>query len=105
MNSNYIEINQDDNSLGTLAIQKNVFSDLVKQVIKNSDSSQAVLHNKVNISYSEGELVLNIEVMLKYGNRALGVIENVQRKIFEVISNGTSVSDVIINISVVGFIF
>ncbi len=105
MNSNYIEINQDDNSLGTLAIQKNVFSDLVKQVIINSDSSQAVLHNKVNISYNEGELVLNIEVMLKYGNRALGVIENVQRKIFEVISNGTSVSDVIINISVVGFIF
>lgn len=109
MNSNYVVINNEDNDLGTLAIEKNVFSEMVKQIIldnKNLNIGHAILqNNKVNVIYSDGQLLLNIDVMVKYGNRAMGVIENVQKKIFETITNKTSVSDVIINICVVGFIF
>ncbi len=109
MSTNYIVISSDESIEGTLAIEKGVFRDIAKQTLSENKfinvSNDMMQNKRIAVAYEENKLVLDIDVEVKFGNRTIGVIENVQKKIFETITNRTSVEDVVININVIGFIF
>ncbi len=109
MSTNYIVISNSDSIEGTLAIEKSVFRDIAKQTLSENKfinvSNDMMQNKRIAVTYEEGKLLLDIDVEVKFGNRTIGVIENVQKKIFETITNATSVTDVTVNINVLGFIF
>lgn len=109
MSTNYIVINDDESIEGTLAIEKSVFRDLAKLALSENKfinvSNDMMQNKRIAVTYEEEQLVLDIDVEVKFGNRTIGIIENMQKKIFDSITNGTSVTDVVVNINVIGFIF
>lgn len=109
MSTNYIVISEDNNIEGTLAIEKSVFRDLAKLALSDNKfinvSNDMMQNKRIAVTYEEEQLVLDIDVEVKFGNRTIGIIENMQKKVFEAITAGTSVTNVIVNINVIGFIF
>lgn len=109
MSSNYIEIFNDSEINGTLAIEKSVVRDIAKHTIlengKVSINTKLMQNKGVSVLYEDGQLTVNLDVDVKYGNHVIGVIENVQNKIFQAITTSTGIQDVIINVWVVGFTF
>lgn len=109
MSTNYIVISDDNSIEGTLAIEKSVFRDLAKLALSENKfvniSNDMMQNKRIAVTYEDEQLILDIDVEVKFGNRTIGIIENSQKKIFELITNGTSVSDVVVNINVIGFIF
>lgn len=107
MSTNYVIINN-DTSAGILAVEKNVFRDIVKYTIQDSKHLNVphnLLQNNIAVDYVDEVLVIDVDLTVKFGNRVIGVLENIQQKIHDSITNNSSLKDVIVNINVIGFNF
>lgn len=108
MSNDYILIKGEGGIEGTLAISKNVFRDIAKQTIQDNDNFNIpdnFLQNNVLVNFKDGALKIDVDLQVKYGNRVIGVLENIQKKIHETVTSRTSLTDVVVDINVIGFIF
>lgn len=109
MSTNYVIIENALENKGVLAIAKNVFRDIAKETLNEHEFTILAGHTpftkSIIVTYEDEELVLNIDLDVKFGNKVIKVIEDVQRKIHDTILARTSIDNVKINIGVVGFEF
>lgn len=109
MSTNYVIIENALAKEGVLAIAKNVFRDIAKETLLEHEYTKIADANpfskSIVISYIDEKLVLDIDLNVKFGNRVVKVLEDVQKKIHDTIIARTSIDNVEVNISVVGFKF
>lgn len=109
MSANYVIIENALENEGVLAIAKNVFRDIAKETLLDHEftflADTSPFTKNIVISYVDDKLVLNIDLQVRFGNKVIKVLEDVQRKIHDTILARTSINNVEINIGVVGFEF
>lgn len=109
MSANYIIIEDALENEGVLAIAKNVFRDIAKETLlehKYTDLADTSPFGKnIVVSYKDEKLVLSIDLDVKFGNKVIKVLEDIQRKIHDTILSRTSIDNVEVNIGVDGFEF
>ena len=109
MSTNYVVIENALENEGVLAIAKNVFRDIAKETLLDHDftflADTMPFGKSIVITYIDEKLVLNIDLEVRYGNKVIKVLEDVQKKIHDTILSRTSISNVEVNIGVVGFEF
>lgn len=109
MSANYVIIENDLENNGILAIAKNVFRDIAKETLTEHEYTYLADANpfskSINISYQKEKLVLNIELEVRFGNKVIKIIEDIQKRIHDTILSRTSIDNVEVNIGVVGFEF
>lgn len=106
MSTNYVIIN--DSEEGILAIEKTVFRDIVKYTIAESkylNIPHNLRQNNITVEFNDGKLIISAELVVQFGNRVIGVLENIQQKIYDTITNNSTLTDVEVNINVIGFNF
>lgn len=109
MAKEYIELQSNDD-LGTVTLNKSVFSTIAKNVIDEMDNVQLVEGTKpfktgISTQIEENKLYLTVPVKIVYNVNVTDVCANLQNKIFESISYMTNFEPESIEIEVVGFIF
>ncbi|NLY62503.1 MAG: Asp23/Gls24 family envelope stress response protein [Erysipelothrix sp.] len=110
MSSNYIEILNNSEINGKVSIEKSVIGDIAKYSVEESKyvsfSHKLIQQNKgISVTYEDEVLTINLEVEVKFGNHVVGVIENLQQKIYQAITTSTGIEDVCVNVWVIGFTF
>lgn len=109
MSTNYVIIENALANRGVLAIAKNVFRDIAKETLLEHEYTKIADTNpfskSIVISYIDEKLVLDIDINVKFGNKVVRVLEDIQKKIHDTIIARTSISNVEVNIGVVGFKF
>lgn len=109
MNTNYITVKSEAEQNGLIAIEKNVFIDLVKKTLidhKYTNLATYLPYKTIEILADENnKLTINVVINVKYGNNVMRVIEDIQKKIHNTIINSTNIEDIVVNVGVVGFVF
>ena len=98
------------NDLGTVTLNKSVFSTIASNVLEEVENVKLVEGNKpfktgVTTRIEDNKLYVNIPVKIAYNANVTDVCANLQNKIFESISYMTNFKPESIKIDVVGFIF
>ena len=109
MAKEFIELQANDD-LGTVSLNKSVFSTIAYNVIEEVENVQLVEGSKpfktgISTRIEENRLYLTIPVKIVYNANVTDVCMNLQNKIFESISYMTNFEPESIEIEVVGFIF
>ncbi|NLC54273.1 MAG: Asp23/Gls24 family envelope stress response protein [Erysipelothrix sp.] len=109
MSTNYVIIENALENAGILAIAKNVFRDIAKETLLEHEYTYLAetmsFSKSIVITYQKDKLVINIDLEVRFGNNVIKIIEDIQKKIHDTILARTSISDVEVNIGVVGFEF
>lgn len=109
MSANYVIIKNEIENNGIIAIEKNVFRDIVKNTLLEHEytnlADAPLLGKSMTLVYDEETLTIDLDLKVKFGNRVIRVIEDIQKKIYDTLKQRTNVKSVIVNIGVVGFIF
>lgn len=109
MSANYIIIEDALENEGVLAIAKNVFRDIAKETLLEHKytglADTSPFGKNIVVSYKDEKLVLSIDLDVKFGNKVIKVLEDIQRKIHDTILSRTSIDNVEVNIGVDGFEF
>lgn len=109
MSTNYIIIENALETEGILAIAKNVFKDIAKETLLEHEytylANAMPFSKNIVITYNEDKLVINIDLEVRFGNKVIKIIEDIQKKIHDTILARTSIDNVEVNIGVVGFEF
>jgi uncharacterized alkaline shock family protein YloU len=96
--------------LGTVSLNKSVFSTIATNVIDEEDNVQLFEGTKpfkggVTTRIEDNKLFLHIPVRIQYNANVTDICANLQNRIFESISYMTEFKPESIEIEVVGFIF
>lgn len=109
MSTNYVIIENALENQGSLAIAMNVFKDIAKETLlehKYTFLKEGMPFSKnIFVTYKDKELVISIDLEVKYGNKVIKVIEDIQKKVHDTILARTNVDNVKVNIGVTGFEF
>ena len=109
MSTNYVIIENALENPGILAIAKNVFRDIAKETLLEHEYTYLAdtmpFSKSIVITYQKDKLVLNVDLEVRFGNNVIKIIEDIQKKIHDTILARTSISEVEVNIGVVGFEF
>lgn len=109
MSTNYIIIKNESENNGLIALEQNVFIELIKNTLidhEYTNLADASLYKKnINLTYENEQLTVDIDLRVKFGKRVIRVIEDIQKKISEALLLKTNIKSVKVNIGVVGFIF
>ena len=109
MSTNYVVIENALENNGILAISKNVFKDLAKETLVEHEytylANAMPFSKNIVVTYQKEKLVINIDLEVKFGNKVIKIIEDIQKKIHDTILARTSIGNVEVNIGVVGFEF
>lgn len=109
MAKEFIQLNFQD-KLGTVNLNKNVFSSIARNVIEDMENVQIVessspFRGGIQTKIEDNQLKLQVPVKIQYNANVTDVCANLQDKIFESISYMTDYKPESIEIEVVGFIF
>lgn len=110
MAQEYITL-QPENEMGSVKLNKSVFSSIALNTIQEEESVQLVQSNRgpfktgILTTIEQNELKMTIPVKVNYNANVSDVCANLQNKIFESISYMTDFKPESIEIQVVGFIF
>lgn len=109
MAQEYIAL-KEKNNLGIIALSKSAFQTIAKIVIEEDESLQLAetstpFKYPMSCKIQNDQLILTIDVKVKYSVNVNETCNKVQSKIFENIEHMTEYTPDVIDIRVVGFIF
>ncbi|MEG0824054.1 MAG: Asp23/Gls24 family envelope stress response protein [Erysipelotrichaceae bacterium] len=109
MAQEYIAVKQ-KNEIGLIALNKSVFTTMVKIAVEEEENVELAENNtpfksSCNAKIVEDQLVINLDVKVKYSANVNDVCAKLQNKIFESIEHMSEYTPDVIDIKVVGFIF
>ena len=101
---------KEQNSDGMIAISRSAFETIAKNVIDEEDKikladSNSLIKKALSAKIVNEQLVINVEVRVKYNVNVNDVCSKVQAKIFENIEHMTGYTPDVIDIRVTGFLF
>lgn len=109
MAQEYIALKERNNA-GVIALSKSAFQTIAKIVIEE-DENMKLAESATPFKYpivckiANDQLILSVDVKVKYSANVNDACSKVQRKIFENIEHMTGYTPDVIDIRVVGFIF
>lgn len=109
MAQEYIALKEKNND-GVIALSKSAFSTIAKIVLEEDDNLKladggAPFKYPLTCKIVEDQLVLSVDVKVKYNVNVQDACNKVQRKIFENIEHMTGYQPDVIDIRVSGFMF
>lgn len=111
MNTNYVVIENAHENNGILAIAQNVFKEIAKETLLEHEYTYLAegmpFSKNIVIAYDDvkDKLVINIDLEVRFGNKVIKIIEDIQKRIHDTILSRTNINNVEVNIGVVGFEF
>ena len=109
MAKEFIEL-ESNNDLGTVTLNKTVFSTITSNVIEETEQVKLIEGTKpfksgVTTRIEDNKLYISVPIKIAYNANVTDVCASLQNKIFESISYMTNFKPESIEIEVVGFIF
>lgn len=109
MAQEYIALKEQNND-GMIAISKTAFETIARNVIDEEDKlklseGNALMKKALSAKVVEDQLILTIDVKVKYNVNVNDVCSKVQGRIFENIEHMTGYTPDVIDIRVTGFLF
>lgn len=109
MAQEYIALKERNNT-GIIALSKSAFQTIAKIVIEEDENlklaeSSTPFKYPISCKIANDQLILSVDVKVKYSANVNDACNKVQRKIFENIEHMTGYTPDVIDIRVVGFMF